>query len=49
MTKGSGDVDGEAPSVRLHVFSHADAFGDYVVSVDDSGLPQGVTLTKLVS
>ncbi|MGH3796755.1 MAG: type I-C CRISPR-associated protein Cas7/Csd2 [Pseudonocardiaceae bacterium] len=25
------------------------AFGDYVVSVDDSGLPQGVTLTKLVS
>ncbi len=25
------------------------AFGDYVVSVDDSGLPQGVTLTKLIS
>ena len=24
-------------------------FGDYVVSVDDSGLPQGVTLTKLIS
>lgn len=25
------------------------AFGDYVVSVDDGGLPQGVTLTKLIS
>ena len=25
------------------------AFGDYVVSVDDSDLPQGVTLTKLIS
>ncbi len=25
------------------------AFGDYAVSVDDSGLPQGVTLTKLIS
>lgn len=25
------------------------AFGDYVVSVDDDGLPPGVTLTKLIS
>ena len=25
------------------------SFGDYVVSVEDNGLPQGVTLTKLIS
>lgn len=52
------DAFGSAPAHRLTErvrTSRVDtemaprAFGDYVVSVDDSGLPQGVTLTKLIS
>jgi CRISPR-associated protein Csd2 len=52
------DAFGSAPAHRLTErvrpsLLNADAaprtFGDYVVSVDDRGLPQGVTLTKLIS
>lgn len=52
------DAFGSAPAHRLTERVHLAridseaaprAFGDYVVSVDDGGLPHGVTLTKLVS